>query len=116
LAPALQRLQRRRCGDRARRARAPAPGVRLPARAAGGARLVGDDPGVYDLEHADDPAFDVPFWESVVRDVQPRRMLELACGTGRLTLPLARLGVASEVVGLDASAAFLARAASRLDG
>jgi SAM-dependent methyltransferase len=75
-----------------------------------------DDPELYDLENADDPAFDVPFWGSVVRDVQPRRLLELACGTGRLTLPLARMRVASEVVGLDASAAFLARASSRLAG
>jgi SAM-dependent methyltransferase len=77
---------------------------------------VWDDPDLYDLENAGDPAFDVPFWESVVRDIRPRRILELACGTGRLTLPLARLGVASEIVGLDASAAFLARAAERIDG
>jgi SAM-dependent methyltransferase len=75
-----------------------------------------DDPELYDLENADDPAFDVPFWESVVRELRPRRVLELACGTGRLTVPLARLGVAAEVVGLDRSGAFLARAAERLDG
>jgi SAM-dependent methyltransferase len=75
-----------------------------------------DDPELYDLENADDPAFDVGFWESVVREVAPRRMLELACGTGRLTLPLARLGVAEELVGLEASAPFLARARERLDG
>ena len=40
------------------------------------------DPDLYDIENADDPAFDLGFWESVVRDVAPRRMLELACGTG----------------------------------
>jgi 2-polyprenyl-3-methyl-5-hydroxy-6-metoxy-1,4-benzoquinol methylase len=62
-----------------------------------------DDPELYDLENADDPAFDVEFWTSVVRAVAPRRLLELVCGTGRLTLPLARLGVAEELVGLDAS-------------
>jgi SAM-dependent methyltransferase len=77
---------------------------------------VWNDPDLYDLENADDPAFDLAFWEGVVRSLRPRRMLELACGTGRLTLPLARLGVASEFVGLDASGAFLARAAERLDG
>jgi SAM-dependent methyltransferase len=72
------------------------------------------DPELYDLENADDPAFDVPFWTSVVHAHAPLRVLELACGTGRLTLPLARLGVADEVVGVDTSAAFLARAGDRL--
>jgi SAM-dependent methyltransferase len=75
-----------------------------------------NDPELYDLENADDPAFDVPFWSSVVHACAPRRILELACGTGRLTLPLARLSVAEEVVGVDASAPFLARARERLAG
>jgi SAM-dependent methyltransferase len=70
---------------------------------------VWNDPDLYDLENADDPAFDLAFWESVVREVAPRRMLELACGTGRLTLPLARLGVVEELVALDNSASFLER-------
>jgi SAM-dependent methyltransferase len=73
-----------------------------------------NDPDLYELENADDPAFDLSFWESVVRSVAPVRMLELACGTGRLTLPLARLGVADEVVGLDSSVPFLDRLRSRL--
>jgi SAM-dependent methyltransferase len=73
-----------------------------------------NDPDLYDLENADDPAFDLAFWESVVRSQAPRRMLELACGTGRLTIPLARLGVAEEVVALDRSAPFLERLRSRL--
>jgi len=75
-----------------------------------------NDAELYDLENADDPAFDVGYWEAVVREAAPRRILELACGTGRLTLPLARLGVAEELVGLDSSAPFLARAAERLAG
>ena len=41
-------------------------------------------------------------------------MLELACGTGRLTLPLARLGVAEELVALDSSAPFVGRLRERL--
>ena len=73
-----------------------------------------NDPDLYDLENADDPAFDLAFWESVVRETAPRRMLELACGTGRLTLPLARLGVVEELVALDKSAPFLERLRSRL--
>jgi SAM-dependent methyltransferase len=75
---------------------------------------VWDDPDLYELENADDPAFDVEFWSSVVRERTPRRVLELACGTGRLTLPLARLGVAEELVALDTSAPFLERLRSRL--
>jgi SAM-dependent methyltransferase len=73
------------------------------------------DPELYDLENADDPAFDLGFWEWLVRSVAPRRMLELACGTGRLTLPLSRLGV-SELVALDSSAPFLERLQARLGG
>ena len=75
-----------------------------------------NDPDLYDLENADDPAFDLAFWESIVRELAPRRMLELACGTGRLTLPLARLGVVEELVALDSSAPFLERLRSRLAG
>jgi SAM-dependent methyltransferase len=75
---------------------------------------VWNDPDLYDLENADDPAFDLAFWESVVRELAPRRMLELGCGTGRLTLPLARLGIVDELVGLDNSAPFLERLRSRL--
>ena len=75
-----------------------------------------NDPDLYDLENADDPAFDLGFWESVVRELAPRRMLELACGTGRLTLPLARLGVIEELVAVDNSPPFLKRLRSRLAG
>ena len=74
-----------------------------------------DDPVLYDLENADDPAFDLAFWSGLIASLRPRRVLELACGTGRLTIPLARLGIADEVVGLDSSPSFLSRARS-LDG
>lgn len=74
-----------------------------------------DDAWLYDLENADDPEFDLAFWSGVVRRRRPRRVLELACGTGRLTLPLARLG-GVEVVGVDSSAPFLRAASSRLAG
>jgi SAM-dependent methyltransferase len=75
---------------------------------------VWNDPDLYDLENADDPAFDLAYWESLVRELAPRRMLELACGTGRLTLPLARLGVVEELVALDYSAPFLERLRAKL--
>ena len=56
----------------------------------------GLDPDLYDLENADDPAFDLGFWTALVRERAPRRVLELGLRTGRLTLPLARLGVGRE--------------------
>ena len=75
-----------------------------------------DDPELYDLENADDPAFDLAYWTALLRERSPRRVLDLGCGTGRLTLPLARLGIASEIVALDRSAPFLERLRSRLAG
>src|SRR4051812_8291502 len=73
-----------------------------------------DDPVLYDLENADDPAFDLAFWTRLFESQRPDRVLELASGTGRLTLPLARLGIASEIVGLDLSSTFVAAARERL--
>jgi SAM-dependent methyltransferase len=57
---------------------------------------------------------DVPFWRRLARgslDKWPlaaRRVLELGCGTGRVTFPLARDGV--RIVGIDRSAEMLHRA------
>ncbi len=73
-----------------------------------------DDPELYDLENADDPAFDLAYWTALLQERAPRRVLDLGCGTGRLTLPLARLGIASEIVALDRSAPFLERLRGRL--
>jgi ubiquinone/menaquinone biosynthesis C-methylase UbiE len=53
---------------------------------------------------------DVPFWRRVAAGVRGR-VLELGCGTGRVTIPLAKSGV--EVVGADRSAPMLARLRSR---
>jgi ubiquinone/menaquinone biosynthesis C-methylase UbiE len=53
---------------------------------------------------------DVPFWRRVARRADGP-VLELGCGTGRVTLPLASAGV--EVVGIDRSAEMLARARRR---
>ncbi len=54
---------------------------------------------------------DVPFWRDVARQASGR-VLELGCGTGRISLPLARAGV--DLVGIDRSAPMLERAAKRL--
>ena len=53
---------------------------------------------------------DVPFWRGVAA-AAAGPVLELGCGTGRVSLPLARAGVA--LVGIDRSAPMLARAARR---
>src|SRR5882757_8867568 len=49
---------------------------------------------------------DVPFWRRVALDAEGP-VLELGCGTGRISRPLARAGVG--LVGIDRSAAMLAR-------
>jgi SAM-dependent methyltransferase len=72
-----------------------------------------DDPDLYDLENADDPEFDLGFWSSLVSRRRPRSVLELACGTGRLTVPLASSFGDVRFVGLDTSEPFLSRARSR---
>jgi SAM-dependent methyltransferase len=54
---------------------------------------------------------DVAFWRRLA-SAQPGRVLELGCGTGRITNPVARAG--TQVVGIDRSAAMLARARARL--
>jgi len=53
---------------------------------------------------------DVPFWRNVVRQSRSP-VLELGCGTGRISLPLAHVGVT--IVGIDRSAPMLDRAAKR---
>lgn len=47
-------------------------------------------PRDYELEHQGDDR-DIRFYSQLVERSSPRRLLELACGSGRLTLPLASL-------------------------
>jgi SAM-dependent methyltransferase len=54
---------------------------------------------------------DVPFWRTVALNCGGP-VLELGCGTGRISIPLARAGV--PLVGLDRSAPMLARARQRV--
>ncbi len=66
----------------------------------------------YDWENARTVARrDVAFWQRLAA-AQEGRVLELGCGTGRITVPVARAGV--DVVGVDRSAQMLARGRARL--
>src|SRR5688572_10517933 len=73
-----------------------------------------DHPETYDLEHANDEP-DVAFFQSVAEKLQPVRILEVACGTGRLTRPLARTAESwgGRVSGIDNSEKMLAQARSK---
>jgi ubiquinone/menaquinone biosynthesis C-methylase UbiE len=53
---------------------------------------------------------DVPFWRRLAA-LARGRVLELGCGTGRVSMPLARAGI--KLVGIDRSAPMLARATAR---
>jgi SAM-dependent methyltransferase len=76
-----------------------------------------DDARAYDLATGM-VAHDLPYWESLIAEYRPRRVLDLGCGTGRITLPLVAAAVAvredAEVVGLDGSRSFLCRATEKL--
>jgi ubiquinone/menaquinone biosynthesis C-methylase UbiE len=66
----------------------------------------------YDWENAQTVARrDVKFWQQLARD-QDGPVLELGCGTGRITVPVARAG--AQVVGIDRSAEMLVRGRQRL--
>ena len=66
----------------------------------------------YDWENAQTLARrDVAFWQRLAA-AQDGRVLELGCGTGRLTIPVARAG--AHIVGIDRSEPMLARARQRL--
>ncbi|MCW3052990.1 MAG: class SAM-dependent methyltransferase [Chthonomonadales bacterium] len=56
----------------------------------------------YDLEHVGDTE-DIAFFCAMARRLRPRRVLELACGSGRVTVPLAEAGSAQgfDVVGIE---------------
>lgn len=74
------------------------------------------DAADYDLEYAAFTRYDLPFWEALVSEQPYQRIVELGCGTGRLTIPLARLGASRgfRILGLDRTESMLARARQKL--
>lgn len=69
-----------------------------------------DHPALYDLEYFDALREDVPHYVRLAASAG--RALELGCGTGRLTLPMARAG--ASVVGVDRAPPMLQRLRQRL--
>ncbi len=63
-----------------------------------------DDPEIYDLEHSG-PQQDIGFFQEFMGRHRPARILEYACGNGRLTFPLAAAAACwgGKIVGLDSS-------------
>ena len=52
--------------------------------------LIYQRPADYELEHEGN-ADDVEFFVALARRLKPKRVLEVACGSGRVTQPLANL-------------------------
>ncbi len=73
-------------------------------------------PGDYDLEHVGDTD-DIDFFVELVARLKPGRVLELACGNGRVTLPLARAAAEHrfDVVGLELVPEMLEAARRRIE-
>lgn len=68
-------------------------------------------PRDYDLEHEGDDE-DIEFYARLVRQLRPRRVLELASGSGRVTIPLAEVAeeLNLEIVGVEIGAPMLREA------
>jgi SAM-dependent methyltransferase len=68
-------------------------------------------PWDYDLEHEGDEE-DIRFYLELTRRLRPRRVLELASGSGRVTIPLARQAAALgfDVVGVEIAEPMIAEA------
>lgn len=72
-----------------------------------------DRPEDYDLEHAQDDE-DLSFYNALLRRLAPSRVLEMACGSARVTEALARALPSARIVGIDSSDEMLARGRARL--
>jgi ubiquinone/menaquinone biosynthesis C-methylase UbiE len=77
--------------------------------------LIYQRPADYELEHEGN-SDDIEFFVSL-RRLKPKRVLELACGSGRVTQPLAKLAAQKgfDMVGLDNAAGMLSEARRRCD-
>jgi len=72
-------------------------------------------PDVYDMEYEGSSNLDAGFFARLLARVRPRRVLELACGSGRVTFTLAAALPMTEIVGVDSSIEMLGKAATARD-
>jgi SAM-dependent methyltransferase len=73
-------------------------------------------PDLYDMEYEGASNQDAQFLARLLARVRPRRVLELACGSGRITFTLAAALPRAEIVGVDSSIEMLGKAAAARDG
>src|SRR5262245_40263788 len=73
-------------------------------------------PDLYAMEYAGAANEDVQFLARLLARFRPRRVLELACGSGRVTFPLAAALPRAEIVGVDSSIEMLGKAAEARSG
>ena len=67
-------------------------------------------PDVYDMEYEGAGNDDARFFARLLARVRPRRVLEFACGSGRVTFTLAEALPGAEIVGVDSSIDMLGKA------
>lgn len=72
-------------------------------------------PSDYDLEYQGQSELDLPFWRELVMRYTPQRVLELACGTGRIGLELLHGPGDFQLEGLDISPEMLASYKRKLE-
>jgi SAM-dependent methyltransferase len=79
-----------------------------------GMEAIYERPRDYDLEHEGDDE-DVAFYLRLLEHWQPRRVIELAAGSGRVTIPLARAAAArgTQIVGLEREGRMLEEASRK---
>lgn len=69
----------------------------------------------YDLEYRSQSEQDVPFWRELVMRYTPQRVLELACGSGRIGIELLHSPGSFQLEGLDISPDMLAAYRRKLE-
>lgn len=72
-------------------------------------------PDLYDLEYTGVSHHDARFFARLLARHRPRRVLEFACGTGRITMTLASSLPRAEIVGVDSSIDMLTQAKQARD-
>jgi SAM-dependent methyltransferase len=74
-----------------------------------------DHPDDYDLEHRAD-GDDIGFYCALAHRLAPSTVIELGCGTGRITVPLAQVAVRDnfDIIGLDSGSEMLDKAREHL--